>query len=86
MRYVKLLSALLAGLVVAVPALIAAMGDNNLSLQEGLTVLGLFVPAVAVALSPANKLGTAELVKQAIEDPEINIKVGPATTLVPPTK
>ena len=73
-RYNKLLAALAAGLAVAVPALIAASQDGHLSLQEWLTVIGLFVPAVAVALSPANVLTTDQLVGQARRNPELKVK------------
>jgi hypothetical protein len=72
-RYTKLWAALGAGLVVAIPALVAAGQDGHLSLQEILVVLGLFVPAVAVGLSPANKLTTQQLVNQASVNPDVNV-------------
>jgi hypothetical protein len=74
-RYSKAIAALLAGLVVAVPSLLAASQDNHLSLQEWLTALGLFLPAVAVALSPANKLTTDQLVEQGSRDPHVDVVV-----------
>jgi len=72
-KYSKFLAALGAGAVVAVPSLIAASQDNHLSLQEWLTALGLFLPAVVVAFSPANKLDTAQLVDQAYADPNLDV-------------
>jgi hypothetical protein len=72
-RYTKLLAALLAGLVVAVPALTAASQDGTISLQEWLTVIGLFLPAVFVGLSPANKLTTGDLVDQVNKNPDLDI-------------
>jgi hypothetical protein len=73
LRYSKLIQALIAGLIVAVPALLAANQDNHLSLQEILTVAGLFLPAVAVGLGPANVLTTAQLVDQAHADPNLDV-------------
>lgn len=73
-RYSKAIYALLAGLAVAVPALIAASQDNHLSLQEWLTVLGLFLPAVAAALSPPNKQTTGDLVDAVNKDPNLTLK------------
>lgn len=72
-KYTKALSALVAGLVVAIPAFNAANNDGTVSLQEWLTILGLFLPAVAVALSPANKLDTGDLVNQINKNPDINL-------------
>lgn len=83
-KYNKFVSALLAALVVAIPAFIAASQDGTVSLQEWLTVIGmLIVPPGAVALSPANKLPTEQLVKQAIENPDINLQVEGRTTIPP---
>jgi len=72
-KYNKAFAALLAGLAVAVPSLAAAHQDNSISLQEWLTAFGLFLPAVAVALAPANRLDTGEILKQANKDPLINV-------------
>jgi hypothetical protein len=74
-RYKKFWYALMAGLVVAVPALTAASQDNNISLQEWLTTLGLFLPAVVVALSPANKQSTGDIVDAVNADPNIQLEV-----------
>ena len=69
-RYNKLIAALLAGLVVAVPALAVAYdSDNTITLGEWLTVLGLFLPAVATALSAANKLTPEQLAEQLATNP-----------------
>jgi hypothetical protein len=72
-KYTKALSALGAGLIVAIPAFNAASNDGTVSLQEWLTILGLFLPAIAVALSPANKLDTPDLVSQINRNPDINL-------------
>jgi hypothetical protein len=71
-KYTKALSALGAGLLVAIPSLVAAGQDGHVSLQEWLTVLGLFVPAVVVALSPANTLGENQLVQQVLNNPSVD--------------
>jgi hypothetical protein len=73
-EYWKFLSALVAAVIVVIPAYQAAQTDG-VSLGEWMTLVGLFVPAVAVALSPANQLPTKELVDQAIKDPNINLEV-----------
>jgi hypothetical protein len=72
-RYNKLWAALLAGLAVAIPSLVAAAQDNQISLQEWLTVLGLFLPAAVVGLSPANRLTTGDLVDQINKSPDVNL-------------
>jgi hypothetical protein len=72
-RYTKAWAALLAGLIVAVPAFQAAQSDG-VSLGEWLTILGLFVPAVVSALAPANKLTTGELVDQIDKNPDVQLK------------
>jgi len=74
-RFNKLWAALLAGLLVAVPSIAAANNDGTVSTQEWLTALGLFLPAVFVALSPANALTTLELIRQALADPKIQMQV-----------
>jgi len=73
-KYNKFVAALIAGLVAALPALQAAQPDG-VSLQEWLTIAGLFLPALAVALAPANALPTKELVDQALKDPSIDLKI-----------
>jgi len=73
MKYSKLIAALLAGLVVAVPILTAGAQDGHLSLFEVLSTLATFFPAVVVGLSPANKLDTADLVSQINKNPDINL-------------
>jgi len=73
-EYTKFLSALIAAIVVVIPAYQAAQTDG-VSLGEWLTLAGLFVPALVVALSPANQLPTKELVDQAIKDPNIDLQV-----------
>jgi hypothetical protein len=80
-RYSKALAAVSAAVVVAIPAFTAANQDGNVSLQEWLTVLGLFLPAVFVALSPANKLTTGDLVDQIEKNDSIGLKV----TAIPTT-
>jgi hypothetical protein len=77
-RYTKLVYAILAGLVVAVPAWAAAQNDG-VSLGEALTILGLFLPAVAAGLSPANKLATGDLVEQINKNPDIELNQVTAT-------
>jgi len=68
-RYTKAISALVAGLAVAIPSLVAASQDNNISVQEWLTAAGLFFPAIVVALSPANALAENQLVEQVRNHP-----------------
>jgi hypothetical protein len=72
-KYTKAISALVTGLVIALPALNAANNDGTVSLQEWMTILGLFVPAIVVALSPANKLDTGDLVNQINRNPDIDL-------------
>jgi hypothetical protein len=76
-KYTKAWTALVAGLIVAIPAYNAAL-VGGVSLGEWLTLLGLFLPAVGVALSPANKLDTGDLIKQ--------VNANPDTTLVKPAE
>lgn len=73
-KYNKSIAALLAGFAVALPALQAAQPDG-VTLYEWLTIAGLFLPALAVALGPANALPTKELVDQVRRDPSIELKV-----------
>ena len=73
-QYRKFIYAVLAGLAVALPALSAAQTEG-VSTGEWLTILGLFLPAVVVGLSPANALPTKELVKQIEENPNIDLKI-----------
>jgi hypothetical protein len=82
-RYRKAWAALLAGLLVAVPALSAANNDGTISTQEWLTVLGLFLPAVFTALAPPNKPTTGDLVDQINKNPDISLQA--AATKLPPT-
>ena len=72
-RYKKMWMAPAEGLVVAIPALVSAGQDGHLSLQEWLTVLGLYLPVVVVALGPANKLTTEQLIDQAYADPKLDV-------------
>jgi hypothetical protein len=72
-RYSKFWYALLAGVAVVIPSLTAASQDNQISLQEWLTALGLFLPAIAVALSPANKQTTGDLVDAINRNPDLNL-------------
>jgi hypothetical protein len=72
-RYWKFWVAFLAGLAVAIPSLTAASQDGNVSTQEWLTALGLFLPAIVVALAPANKLTTGDLVDQVNKNPDLDI-------------
>lgn len=73
-KYSKLIAAILAGLAVAVPALVAANSDGTISLQEWLTILGLFLPAVGVGFSPANALSTKQLVEQVDKNPSLVLR------------
>jgi hypothetical protein len=82
-RYNKALAAFAAGLLVAVPALTAAANDNNVSLQEWLTIVGLFLPAVFTALAPANKQTTGDLVDQINKNPDIDLVAAKVTTALP---
>jgi hypothetical protein len=72
-RYSKFWAALLAGLAVTIPVLVAASQDNNISLQEWLAALGALVPAFAAALAPANALTTGDLVDQINKNPEVTL-------------
>jgi hypothetical protein len=82
-KYNKFVYAVIAGLAVAVPALSAANNDGTISLQEWLTILGLFLPAVATIVAPSNTLDTGELVKQAIKNPDIDLTVSGRTDNLP---
>jgi hypothetical protein len=72
-KYNKAFAALGAALLVAIPSYTAASNDGTVSLQEWLTVLGLFLGPIVVALSPANRLSTGDLVEQVIKNPDINL-------------
>src|SRR3954470_12500346 len=72
-RYNKLWAALLAGLVVAVPLLTSAMSDDSVTAGEWLKILAIFLPAVFVGLSPANKPTTGDLVDQVNKNPDLDI-------------
>jgi hypothetical protein len=72
-KYNKLIYALLGAIAVAIPAYQVAQ-EGGVSLGEWLTIAGLFVPALAAGLAPANVLPTKELVAQAIKDPNINVE------------
>jgi hypothetical protein len=72
-KYNKLIAAVLAALTVALPAFAAAQSEG-VSLGEWLTIAGLFLAPITVALSPANVLPTEELAKQVRKNPELELK------------
>jgi len=73
-RYSKALTALLAGIAVAIPLVIAALSDDKVTLIEWLGILGALIGSpAAVALSPANRLTTGDLTDQIKKNPDINL-------------
>ena len=73
-RYSKLIAAILAGLLVAVPLLIAALDDDKVTAAEWLKILSAFLPAVFVGLSPANQPTTGDLVDLVNKNPDITLQ------------
>jgi hypothetical protein len=84
-RYNKLIAAVLAGLLVAVPLLATAFSDDKITAAEWLEILGAFLPAVFVGLSPANKPTTGDLVDQVNKNPDLVLKQATVTPTVPRT-
>lgn len=75
-KYSKAWGALLAGVLVAIPLLTAALSDNKVTLVEWLGILGAVIGSpVVVSLFPANKLDTGDIVEQAKKDPNIDVTV-----------
>ena len=79
-KYNKAIAAVLAGVVVAIPVAIQALSDNQVTATEWLEILGSFLPAVGVLLSPANRLDNGQLVNEINKNPDINLK--PVTAVV----
>lgn len=86
LKYAKAWSALAAGVVVAIPSILAASSDGHITTAEWIQIVGLLVPAIAVALSPANGLTDVQLVQQVLASKNVNdilarLHVSPANLL-----
>lgn len=84
-RYNKLIAAVVAGLVVAVPLLSKDL-DGGVSATEWLEILGVFLPAVFVGLSPANKQTTGDLVDQVNKNPDLILRQATVVSPISPTQ